>query len=284
MGREGSGVTLDFSLSLFLSLASTEECMTKLTGDSDFYLGIRLRHQIMIWRVVSATSLSQPFRRDHLIVLIGAFTRLLPPIFVRRLDVGLARVPSSYLFRTRVLPPHPLGSVSGCSAQSEARRTPNTHETSQSIEITRETHFRRRKQRGREGAKGRKKKRAIFFSYPLYIENVNEDERGDGVPANSCSCLKSKISRVSAPVARVRVCVSIDARRNHEHTHTRVHTFRTGYTYTRTHDTATNYYYSTITTATITTIIGCLSIRLTPSSGPNYYVTIFIDNKGRNKY
>lgn len=69
------------------------------------------------------------------------------------------------------------------------------------------------------------------------------------------------------------------------HAHAHAYTLSDRFTYTRTHDTATNYYYSIITTtATITTIIGCLSIRLTPSSGPNYYVTIFIDNKRRNKY
>lgn len=64
------------------------------------------------------------------------------------------------------------------------------------------------------------------------------------------------------------------------------------YKYTKTHTQSmyTRYRYQLLlllllySTATIITIIGCLSIRLTPSSGPNYYVTIFIDNKGRNKH
>lgn len=60
--------------------------------------------------------------------------------------------------------------------------------------------------------------------------------------------------------------------------------------HTHTHSMYTRYRYQLLlllllySTATIITIIGCLSIRLTPSSGPNYYVTIFIDNKGRNKH
>lgn len=49
------------------------------------------------------------------------------------------------------------------------------------------------------------------------------------------------------------------------------------------HDTAIIYYYCNIT-ATIIIITGCLSIRLVSSSNPNYYVTIFIDNKIRNKH
>lgn len=63
------------------------------------------------------------------------------------------------------------------------------------------------------------------------------------------------------------------------------------HTHTHTHSMYTRYRYQLLllllllySTATIITIIGCLSIRLTPSSGPNYYVTIFIDNKGRNKH
>lgn len=99
----------------------------------------------------------------------------------------------------------------------------------------------------------------------------------NGVPANSCPYIWNF---ASAPRAYLSTHGG-----NEIHAHTCTHIQNTGYTHTRTHDTATNYYYSTITTtATITTIIGCLSIRLTPSSGPNYYVTIFIDNKRRNKY
>lgn len=60
------------------------------------------------------------------------------------------------------------------------------------------------------------------------------------------------------------------------------------YTYTHIHthlihNTAIIYYYCNIT-ATIIIITGCLSIRLVSSSNPNYYVTIFIDNKIRNKH
>lgn len=178
---------------------------------------------------------------------------------------------------SRVLPPHPFGSVSGCSAsrrtaQSETRCTLNTHETFQLIEMD---------EKKEEEEERREKEEDFFFLPALHRER----KRGWAWWRCTCEFLLVYIwnfREISA--ARARACVFIDAWRNHKHTHTRVHTFRTGYTYTRTHDTATNYYYSTITTATITTIIGCLSIRLTPSSGPNYYVTIFIDNKGRNKY
>lgn len=82
----------------------------------------------------------------------------------------------------------------------------------------------------------------------------------------------------------VRTC-ACDTHDPHTYTHTHVRAFKQVHTYTYTryrYQLLLLYYYST--TAIITTIIGCLSIRLTPSSGPNYYVTIFIDNKGRNKY
>lgn len=91
--------------------------------------------------------------------------------------------------------------------------------------------------------------------------------------------IPARVSEISA----TRAYLSMHGGKSPTHAHAYTLSYR--FTYTRTHDTATNYYYSIITTtATITTIIGCLSIRLTPSSGPNYYVTIFIDNKRRNKY
>lgn len=97
--------------------------------------------------------------------------------------------------------------------------------------------------------------------------------------------IPARVSKISASATRAYLSMHGGKTTQHTHTHTRTH-FQTGLQHTfTTHDTATNYYYSIITTtATITTIIGCLSIRLTPSSGPNYYVTIFIDNKRRNKY
>lgn len=95
--------------------------------------------------------------------------------------------------------------------------------------------------------------------------------------------IPARVSKISASATRA--YLSMHGGKSPTHAHAHAYTLSDRFTYTRTHDTATNYYYSIITTtATITTIIGCLSIRLTPSSGPNYYVTIFIDNKRRNKY
>lgn len=83
----------------------------------------------------------------------------------------------------------------------------------------------------------------------------------------------------------IRIHAHLHSTQIHTHTHTHIQTHKQIGTFTLIHEILIPIITTTIITITATTItiIGCLSIRLTPSSGPNYYVTIFIDNKGRNK-
>jgi len=131
----------------------------------------------------------------------------------------------------------------------------------------------RRRRRRRRRRKSKEKR----ISYFVYTENLNE--RWDVQQQCTCESLPVYLNFTSAARAYLSMHEGIVNTRTHVNTHSdRLHI----HIYTIPLPIIT--IIITITTAIITTIIGCLSIRLTPSSGPNYYVTIFIDNKKRNKH
>lgn len=165
-------------------------CIIKLTEASDLYL--RMPPAILnndLARGIRDDGLScSSGCRNHLIILIGAFIRLLPLIFICPLDVGLARGRDilSFEFACSASASFCIGfrlpGRSWNSVEFETQCTLITRETfhRQSIEIARKLIL---DEKEREEEKGEEEEDL------LPSLRRNEDECSDGVPANSCPCI-----------------------------------------------------------------------------------------------